>query len=67
MEKNILYFQVEESELNSNITKEIKTYSVNNPNEQLYIINAPLGEKNILTHIKKMPLLFYHLSTKLYS
>ncbi|MBS0027087.1 DEAD/DEAH box helicase [Chitinophaga hostae] len=45
MEKNLLYIQIEENSLNSAILNEIKGYCGENPNEQLYVINAPLGDK----------------------
>ena len=45
MERNLLYIQVDENHQNKNILEDIRTYSSLNTNEQLYIINAPLGDK----------------------
>jgi len=45
MERNLLYIQVDENNQNKNILEDIRTYSSLNTNEQLYIINAPLGDK----------------------
>jgi superfamily I DNA and RNA helicase len=45
MEKNILYFQVTKNNANKKVIDEIQKYSIENPNEQLYIIDAPLGDK----------------------
>jgi len=45
MERNLLYIQVDENNQNISILEEIRTYSSLNTNEQLYIINAPLGDK----------------------
>jgi len=45
MEKNLLYIQVDENQLNKKIISEITDYSIKNVQEQLYIINAPLGDK----------------------
>lgn len=44
MDRNLLYIQVIESNKNKNILEEIRTYSAENINEQLYVINAPLGD-----------------------
>lgn len=43
MEKNLLYIQTKETKLNKKILKEVENYSTAHPNEQFYIINAPLG------------------------
>ncbi|WP_126973881.1 DEAD/DEAH box helicase [Gynurincola endophyticus] len=45
MEKNLLYIQINENTLNKGIIKEIKKYSSENPRDQIYVINAPLGDK----------------------
>ena len=45
MERNLLYIQVDENNQNKTILEDIRTYSSLNTNEQLYIINAPLGDK----------------------
>lgn len=45
MDKNLLYIQVEKNNKNETIIEEIRAYSAENTNEQLYIINAPLGDK----------------------
>jgi superfamily I DNA and RNA helicase len=45
MERNLLYIQVNKNDQNESILEEIRTYSSLNTNEQLYIINAPLGDK----------------------
>lgn len=45
MEKNLLYSQIKENELNKSIISKIQTYSEKHPNEQLYIINSPLSDK----------------------
>lgn len=45
MERNLLYIQVDENNRNKTILEDIRTYSSLNTNEQLYIINAPLGDK----------------------
>lgn len=44
MEKNLLYIQLKENDLNKEIIQEIEDYSIKNPSEQLYVINAPLGD-----------------------
>lgn len=45
MDNNLLYIQVVKNEKNNTILEEIRTYSSENANEQLYVINAPLGDK----------------------
>jgi superfamily I DNA and RNA helicase len=45
MERNLLYIQVDENEKNKTIIEEIRTYSSENINEQLYVINSPLGDR----------------------
>ena len=45
MGNNLLYIQVDENEKNKTILEEIRTYSSENTYEQLYVINAPLGDK----------------------
>lgn len=45
MDKNLLYIQVDKNEKNETILEEIRMYSSENTNEQLYVINAPLGDK----------------------
>ncbi|MCT4331136.1 ATP-binding domain-containing protein [Elizabethkingia anophelis] len=45
MENNLLYIQIQENSINKDIIKEINDYSFENPNEQIYIINAPLGDR----------------------
>lgn len=44
MENSLFYNHVEENEKNKDIIKELKEYAKNNHNEQIYIINTPLGE-----------------------
>lgn len=48
MDKNLLYIQVNKNGKNETILEEIGTYSIENPNEQLYVINAPLGDKKYI-------------------
>lgn len=48
MERNLLYIQVEENNQNKTILEEIRTYSSQNTGEQLYVVNAPLGDKKYL-------------------
>lgn len=45
MDNNLLYIQVEKNDKNETILEEISEYSSKNTNEQLYVINAPLGGK----------------------
>lgn len=45
METNLLYIQIEQNKLNETILEEIKKHTLKYPNEQLYIINSPLGDK----------------------
>ncbi len=45
MERSLLYIQVDKNDKNDTILEEIRTYSSENTNEQLYVINAPLGDK----------------------
>ncbi len=45
MEKNLLYVQIKRNDLNSNVIDEIERYSAEANNEQIYVINAPLGDK----------------------
>ena len=44
-EHSLFYNHIEENEYNKEIIKSIIEYSNNNPNEQIYLVNAPLGEK----------------------
>jgi hypothetical protein len=50
MEKNILYIQVKENHANTEFLKEIEEYSIKNPDDQLYVINNPLGDKKYTYH-----------------
>lgn len=45
MERNLLYIQVAENDKTNNLLEEIRTFSSENSNEQLYVINTPLGDK----------------------
>ncbi|MGB1205483.1 MAG: DEAD/DEAH box helicase [Chitinophagales bacterium] len=45
MDNSLFYSHIEENELNINWIKKIKTYSLENPEKQIYLISAPLGEK----------------------
>ncbi len=45
MENSLFYSYVELNEKNEGIILQIKEYADNNHNEQIYVINAPLGEK----------------------
>jgi len=45
MENSLFYNHVEENEKNKNIIRQIEQYTTQNPNEQIYLITAPLGEK----------------------
>lgn len=44
MENSLFYNHVEINENNEDIIKQIEEYAKNNHNEQIYVINAPLGE-----------------------
>lgn len=45
MERNLLYIQVDKNNKNKSIIEEIRAFSSENTNEQLYVINSPLGDK----------------------
>lgn len=45
MERNLLYIQVDENEKNKTLIEEIRAYSSESINEQLYVINSPLGDR----------------------
>jgi len=45
MINNLFYNHIEENDINQDTIEQLKTFSKNNPDEQLYLINAPLGEK----------------------
>lgn len=45
MERNLLYIQIDANEKNKTIIQEIRAYSSENINEQLYVINSPLGDR----------------------
>ncbi|MFZ2968720.1 MAG: ATP-binding domain-containing protein [Sulfuricurvum sp.] len=42
---SLFYNHVEKNEINTNIIEQIEEYLKDNKNEQIYVINAPLGEK----------------------
>ncbi len=44
MENSLFYNHVEVNEKNENIIRQLEEYAKNNSNEQIYVINAPLGE-----------------------
>ena len=52
-EHSLFYNHIEENDYNKEVIKKIIDYSIQNPNEQIYLVNSPLGEKNISMIIKK--------------
>lgn len=45
MEKSLFYSHIEENDLNKDVIKKFRDYTNNDPQRQIYLINAPLGEK----------------------
>ena len=44
-EHSLFYNHIEENDYNKEVIKKIIDYSIQNPNEQIYLVNSPLGEK----------------------
>ena len=44
-EHSLFYNHIEENDYNKEVIKKIRDYSMDNPNEQIYLVNSPLGEK----------------------
>jgi len=44
-EHSLFYSHIEENDYNKEAIKKIRDYSIQNPNEQIYLVNSPLGEK----------------------
>jgi superfamily I DNA and RNA helicase len=44
-ESSLFYNHIEENDYNKKILKKIINFSKENPNEQIYLVNSPLGEK----------------------
>lgn len=44
MENSLFYSHIEVNEKNEDIIKQLEQYAKNNSNEQIYVVNAPLGE-----------------------
>ncbi len=45
MENNLFYNHVEKNDINSPVIEQIEQYSVEHPEEQIYLITSPLGDK----------------------